>query len=246
MTDRRLAAVAVVIVAVVAVGTGLVLGVFDGGPSDDDGPEANGSAAGDDPTVSFVTGDDDRLHVVGTTKQWLRGETDLPPGTGVEVRVSSAGSQPWARSETATVSENGTVAARMDLSPAASTETFQVEVVTKNGTRLANATGVIVADEYVSKNPAVALWRSSGSVVHVEAAPNRSILGKTDLSAGTVLEVDLRSTGSDPFLKDFEATVDAEGTFAGTADFGDVPRTRASTPSSRTPRTEPKSSTSPA
>jgi hypothetical protein len=225
VTDRRLVAAAVVIVAVAAVATGLVLGVFDGGPSDDatDGPGPNGSTARDDPTVSFVTGNDDRLQVVGTTKQWIRGESDLPPGTEVEVRVTSTGSEPWARTETVEVNGSGTFGARLNLSPASSTETFQVEVVdTENGTQLANATGVAVANEYTSKNPAVALWRSSGSVMRVDAAPNRSILGKTDLPPGTVLEVDLRSQGSEPFLKDFEATVDAEGTFGGTLNFSDV------------------------
>lgn len=226
MTDRRLVAVGVVLVAVAAVGTALILGVFDGSPSDDatDGPDANGSAAGDDPAVAFVTGEDDRLQVVGTTKQWLRAETDLQARTEVELRVTSTGPQPWARIESANVSENGTVAARLNLSPAAWNETFQAEVVdAETGVQLANATGVVVADEYLSKNPAIAIGRMHGGVVFVDAASNRSIVGKTDLPAGTELAVDFRSTGSNPFLVDFEATVDADGTFAGTADFGDVP-----------------------
>ncbi|WP_424017751.1 BGTF surface domain-containing protein [Halorientalis pallida] len=226
MTDRRLAAVAVVIVAVTAVGTGMALGVFDGGPADDatDGTGPNESTVGDDPEVALVTGDDDRIQVVGTGGQTIRGTTDLPPGRAVEFRVTSTGPQPWARTETVNVSENGTFAAEIGLSLADWNETFQVEVVdAENGTRLANATGVVVADEYMSGSPAVALGRSSGSVIRVDAARNRSMRGKTDLPAGTELEVDFRSTGSNPFLEDFEATVDAEGTFGGTVDFGDVP-----------------------
>jgi hypothetical protein len=230
VTDRRLvAALGVVVLAVGIVAGAAVLGVFDGGPSDDatDGPESNGSAAADDPTVAFVTGEDDRLQAVATGGQTIRGTSDLPAGTELRLRVTSAGSQPWVRTETLNVSENGTFAATVGLSPAAWNETFRAAVVAaENDTELANATGVVVADEYASTNPAVAIGPTSQGdtvIVRVDAAPNRSIVGKTGLPAGTVLEVDLRSTGSNPFLKDFEATVDAEGTFAGTVDFDDVP-----------------------
>jgi len=224
VTNRRLVAVVAVAVLVVGAVAGVaVLGVFD---NTQDDPPANESTAGDggDRNVSFVTGDDDRVQVVSTGGQTVRGASDLPPGTRLEVRVTSTGSQPWARAETVTVGENGTFAATTDLSAAAWNETFQIEVVyAGNGTELANTTGAVIASEYLSNDPAVAMGRVSGDVVFVDAGGNRSVRGTTDLPPGTVLRIYFRSTGSDPFLEEFEATVDTEGTFAGTVDFGDVP-----------------------
>ncbi|AQL43366.1 hypothetical protein BV210_11985 [Halorientalis sp. IM1011] len=229
MTDRRLvAAVAVVVVAVVAVVAGAsVVGVFDGSPADDTSPNESAVGDGTERTVALVTGDDNRVQAVATDNQSIRGESDLPPGTEVEVRVTSTGSQPWARAETVTVRENGTFAATVNLSPAAWNETFQTSVVyAENGTELANVTGAIVADEYASTNPAVAIGPMREAVVRVDATSNESVVGTTDLPQGTVLEVEARRSGLTPFLKEFETTVDAEGTFVGTMNFSEVDENR--------------------
>lgn len=57
----------------------------------------------------------------------------------------------------------------------------------------------------------------------LEAGDGQLIYGQTGLAPGTKIVVRIQSSGSSPFLKSVEATVDRHGTYRAVFDFSDVP-----------------------
>ncbi|WP_436931378.1 BGTF surface domain-containing protein [Halosimplex halobium] len=178
----------------------------------------------------------DRLTLAALENATVRGETDLAPGSEVTVRLTStAGASPFLVQRTATVADDGTFAAEIDLVGVANGTTFEA-VVRHDGADIASAEGVVIggkndvsttdtSDENWTKQPVndtspVAAENHStsldydGDALTVESAPDQSIAGETDLPAGTEVTLRLTSTGSSPFLKGATATVTEDGRFS--------------------------------
>jgi len=98
-------------------------------------------------SVSLVDDGDD-LVVPAIEDATIRGESDLAPGTTLQVRVQSTGDTQPRFIRTAsdvTVSEDGSFSATFDFSNQSAGDTFAVTVV-RNGTELASTDGRIGSD----------------------------------------------------------------------------------------------------
>jgi PGF-CTERM protein len=90
----------------------------------------------------------DELTVPPAEKATISGESDLPAGTTLTVRVQSTGDTEPRFIRTAddvTVSEDGSFSATFDFSNRSAGDTFEVTVV-RNGTALASTEGRVSAD----------------------------------------------------------------------------------------------------
>lgn len=133
--NRRTAGL--VVLATVA-GLAVVVGAY--GPA---GLFGDGGTADAAETPRFVY-DGERLTLEPALDQVVRGETDLERGTELSVRLRSTGENPFLRSATATVDDDGAFEATFDMSDVPSGTTFEV-VVHREGTRYMNTTGEVAA-----------------------------------------------------------------------------------------------------
>ncbi|WP_123539354.1 BGTF surface domain-containing protein [Halosimplex salinum] len=175
----------------------------------------------------------DRLTLAALENETIRGESDLAAGTEVTVRLaSSSSSSPFLMQETATVAEDGTFVASVDLVGVANGTTFEA-TVRHDGESVADADGVVIGgqndvspvDESDGNRTAVPVDGTDdvddhnttldydGETLTLEAGPNQSVAGETDLDPGTNVSVRLRSTGGNPFLVTSTATVAEDGRF---------------------------------
>jgi hypothetical protein len=103
-------------------------------------------------------------------------------------------------------------------------------LVAVSGVTAAGPAGPAANAPVTTDAPTDATATDDGTTIHtedgtltLEAAPNRTISGESDLDAGTVLTVRLRSSGSStPFLRTADATVGADGTWTATVDLSSV------------------------
>lgn len=124
----------------------------DDDPATDDpdpGDQTTDDPATDSPNTDDATRflyDGEELELASAPEQVVRGETDRPPGTELAVRIQSSesggGPQPFVRSTTTTVDDDGTFRVEFDLVHTEPGVTFQA-VVLEDGTRLATAPGSV-------------------------------------------------------------------------------------------------------
>jgi hypothetical protein len=244
MNRRLVAALAVG----VAVGLVAVSGVTAAGPAAS-GPAATAPATTDAPADGTATDDgttidtgNGTLTLEAAPNQTITGESDLAAGTTLTVRLRSSNSAtPFLRTADATVADDGTWTATVDLASVADQPTFAA-TVRHDGERLANASGRVVGEptdpltvdtedlenatvvEIGDGQPPAAnasFDPENGTLRPVNATGQR-LTGETDLEPGSVLAVRLVSTGSNPFLRTTEAVVTENGTFAATVDLSTI------------------------
>ena len=127
---------ALVAVAVAVVGSAGVLGVY--------GPLDLGDGTADAAETPRFVHDGERLTVDPAAEQAIRGETDLEASTELSVRLRSSGDSPFLKSATATVDDDGAFEATFDMTGVDGGTAFDVTVY-RNGTRIMNTTGEVVA-----------------------------------------------------------------------------------------------------
>jgi hypothetical protein len=207
-------------------------------PSDGDGAADPGSRATDDGAISAPDAGDDT--VPGTSLVYegeslsletvrnatVRGESDLAPGTELDVRlVSSSTPSPFVRTATATVGDDGAFEATFDLRTVAESTPVNVTAV-RDGSLLASANGTVsVVDHAPVTDTEDEDEDEDGTSVAYEgerltrsAVPNATISGETDLEAGTELQIRVVSSGSSPFIRTVESTVSDGGAFEAAVD----------------------------
>jgi hypothetical protein len=217
-------------VAVVA-GLGLVALVLAGaavGVPLVTGDVADQSAPGEASNGTTIEPTGESLVLEATANETIRGTTALAAGTDLTVRVKSTDSEsPFLYTESTTVRENRTFATTFDLRSVEENATATVVVRNDTGV-LANRIARI--DASVSEEPPPEPTPEPGTHLShegdrltVDAAPDQTIRGTTDVGAGSELTVRVRSTDSaNPFLRQQSAVVRDDGTFAVTMDFGSV------------------------
>jgi hypothetical protein len=146
-------------------------------------------------------------------EQVVRGETALPAGTALQVRVASTdgGGTEFLKTRSVSVSDAGTFRARYNFSGIDPGTAFRVTVF-RDGTRLDAANGTVTA-------PASgAQLRHDGDRVVLEPAANQTVTGTATLPEGTNVTVRLHSEGDGGtmFIMQETATVDGTGRFAAT------------------------------
>ncbi|WP_436923446.1 BGTF surface domain-containing protein [Halosimplex amylolyticum] len=190
--------------------------------------------------------DGDRLTLAALENETISGETDLDAGTELTVRLSStSSSSPFLIQETATVGDDGSFEATVDLVGIDNGTTFRV-TVRHDGETVASADGMVVggennvsttdeSNENWTAVPANGTDEASetdhnttldyeGDALTLESAPNQTVTGETDLAVGTNVTVRLVSSGgSSPFLKSARTTVTEDGRFRTAVNMSTVP-----------------------
>ncbi|QLH79750.1 hypothetical protein HZS55_21720 [Halosimplex rubrum] len=198
-------------------------------PDDDAGPESERGTAFDY--------EGDRLTLAALENETVRGETDLPSGTEVTVRLaSSSGASPFLVQRSVTVGDDGTFSAAVDLVGVDNGTTFDASVRHEDETVAATEGVVVGGNNDVSPTDASeGNWTKvpvndtspvadedhnttldyDGDALTVESAPGQTIAGETNLSAGTEVELRIKSTtDTSPFIKFTTATVTDDGRFS--------------------------------
>ncbi|MDG5778463.1 BGTF surface domain-containing protein [Haloarculaceae archaeon H-GB2-1] len=184
---------------------------------------ASGLTAGANGT--HLVPDGERVTVDAGQNQTIRGESSLPTGTELTVRVKSTGETPFLYPSTATVTEAGTFATSIDFSDVPAGTGFEVTVL-NDDTTLDQANGIVTectddctAEPATPERTAANHLVYDGSEPTLAAGPGQTLRGNTTLDAGTAVSVRIVSTDSrNPFLMTEEATVSENGTFAATLD----------------------------
>ena len=190
-------------------------------PSDaNEANEANDDSPGEDdgPYTAFVTADGGNVTLRATEGQVVRGETALPTGTDLTVRLRSSGENPFLKTAGTTVESDGTFRATFDASGFEAGTTFEAAVL-RDGEVLATSAGEIVGAE----PPAEASFVREGDRLTLAKASEQVVRGETDLDAGETVLVRMHSGGATPFIKSRAATVRENGTFRATFDMSGVP-----------------------
>lgn len=108
-------------------------------------PVNDTSPVADEDHDTTLDADGDALTVESASGQSIAGETDLPAGTEVTIRLTSTGATtPFLRSATATVGDDGRFSAAVNMSAVDPGSTFEV-TVRHDGDTLAIADGEVVA-----------------------------------------------------------------------------------------------------
>jgi len=206
-------------------------------PSDGDGAADPGSRATDDGATSAPDAGDDTasgtslvyegasLSLETVQNATVRGESDLAPGTELDVRlVSSTTPSPFVRTATATVGDDGAFEATFDLRTVAESTPVNVTAV-RDGERLAFVNGTVTVVDHAPVTDTDDGGGEDGTSVAYEgerltrsAVPNATISGETDLEAGTELQIRVVSSGSSPFIRTVESTVSDGGAFEAAVD----------------------------
>jgi len=157
----------------------------------------------------------------------VTGETGLEPGVSLEVRVTSTGRNAFQVASEAVVGADGSFETTIDLGAVPAGSSFEVTVHHDGLPRARHAVELLgdlpepVDGRQVSRGITFAY---EGDQLTLEAATNQSITGETDLEAGAVVTIVLRSPES--HLHVVTTTVDSHGSFAVTADLAGLqPRT---------------------
>jgi len=145
----------------------------------------------------------------------ITGETGIAPGEPLVVRVTSTGRDAFSIATATVVEEDGTFETTVDLRPIPAGASFEVTVHHDNLTR-ARRTVRLLGD---LPGPVDGRQASDGITFAYEgdqltlaAAPNQSITGETDLQAGAVVTLVVRSPES--HLYETTTRIDSHGTFA--------------------------------
>lgn len=173
-----------------------------------------------------VVHDGDNLTLEAAANQTIAGHTDLEPGTVLTVRVeSTAPENPFLRTTQATVAENGSFEATVDLAGTRPGVAFTV-IVHHDGETLTRESGEVVPCETDCGSPSVSTTAGNGTgtaLVYdgdrptLAAGPNQTIEGRTALPADSELTVLLRSVDpNNSFRAPAQATVTDYGTFTAT------------------------------
>jgi nitrite reductase/ring-hydroxylating ferredoxin subunit len=192
------------------------------------GGVATAGATAADASLVF---DGEDLTPAAGPNQTIQGHTNLSAGSTVSIRiVSDNASSPFLLPANATVTENGSFATQVDLSPVDPGTEFTV-TVEHDGRELTNTTGTVVAcdggcdpvapsTEHDGTNGTLL---DEGEEPTLYAEPNQTISGRTALEPGTALTVRMQSSDTDsPFLLMQSTTVDDDGTFEATVDLSKV------------------------
>jgi hypothetical protein len=197
-------------------------------PADDSGADAESGSA--------FAHEGDRLTLAALENETVRGETNLSPGTDVTLRLSStSGGSPFVVQRSTAVAEDGTFAVEVDLVGVANGTTLEA-IAHHDGAEVASTQGVVIGGKNdisptdanegnwtkvpVNDTSPVAAQNHSttldyeGDALTLESAPEQSIAGETNLSAGAEVALRLTSTGASPFLKSATATVTEDGRFS--------------------------------
>lgn len=211
MTSRRTFAVALAFLGAVALGVGTAAAAHGG---------------------DHVVTDGDEVTLADGPNQTISGQTDLPAGSNVTVRLKSADPEsPFLVPAEATVSEDGSFTTTVDLTNVEPPAEFDLSV-RHDGRVLATANGTVVACDGNCEAPSVSTEAPNngtrlvydGDQPTLASGPNQTLRGETTLPAGTTLSVRLQSNAaSHPFLRSSPATVTESGTFTATFDLADVP-----------------------
>lgn len=156
--------------------------------------------------------------------QAVRGESALPAGTTLSVRVRSAGQNPFLKTAPATVDQDGEFRAVFDFAEVQPEAPFEV-VVHHDGTTLVEADGEVVActDACGATTPDEADAELDAEELTHEAGPGAAVTGSTNLPPGSELAVVLRSSEQgNPFVDSELAIVDAAGEFRAMFDLSDA------------------------
>lgn len=185
---------------------------------------------------------DGALTLDAAANQTVSGESDLAAGTELSVRLrSTSPSTPFLRAADATVQDDGTWTATVDLSSVADQPSFTA-VVSHDGERLANATGEVVGeptdpldvDPDESENytfvgasddsppPANATFDPANGSLELANGSAQRVTGETDLAPGSRVTVRLVSSGASPFLRTTRTVVTENGTFGVAFDLSKV------------------------
>lgn len=178
--------------------------------------------------------DGERLTLAALENETVRGETALDPGTDLTVRLTGSGSSPFLLQETATVTDDGTFAATVDLVGVDNGTEFTA-TVRHDDEAVAEAEGLVVGgkNDVSSTNESAGNWTAvsqneterdtdsafnttldyDGEALTLDSAPNQTVGGETELATGSNVTVRLTSTGADPFLRSATATVTEDGRF---------------------------------
>lgn len=164
-------------------------------------------------------GPDGGVELDAAPEQVVRGETALPPGTALDVRIVSTGDTDteYLKTRTVSVSDTGTFRARYNLSAIDPGTTIEV-IVVRDGNRLDAATGTVTAPATGTR------LQYDGDRVTTESEPNQTVTGTSRLSAGTNLSVRLHAEGAGGkmFIMQETATVDGTGRFAATFNLSSI------------------------
>jgi hypothetical protein len=180
--------------------------------------------------TSFLT-DNGTLTLQAASEQVIRGQTALPAGTTITIRLRSTSSTtPFLRSTSATVADNGTFRTTIDLSQVTDQPEF-VARVRHNDSQLTEVSGQVVgtaenppsntdpaeSDEWelvkeISSTTVNASFRFDGDQLTLPATSNASLQVATDGKPGTNVSIRLQSVDSEnPFLRSQAATVNETG-----------------------------------
>lgn len=170
------------------------------------------------PDVTVAT-DDDELTLRSGPGQVVAGNTTLPAGTELSVRVRSTGGQPFLQTVLTTVDDRGRYRAVFDLTEV-SVDTPVSVVVHRSGDPLTTVEATVApcataCDATRPADPAAttSLVLDDGRLT-LGAAAGRAIRGETSLPPGTTLAVRVKSAGGDsPFIFSRNAVVGEDGRF---------------------------------
>lgn len=163
------------------------------------------------------------LTLDGAPEQTISGTAKLDEGETIDVRIKSAGENPFLVSEAANVSENGQFEATVDLSHVPANTSFTLSV-RHGGEQIGSTTGVInvtnqqqrgdKSDNAESNDLQDALTLAyEGEQMELENAGNRTIAGAGDITANHTVRIRLRGSGETPFLLTEQAEVDRHGNY---------------------------------
>lgn len=180
------------------------------------------AAAQEDGTLLY---EGERLTVEAGPGQPILGQTDLPAGTTVTVRIRSTGENPFLDTAEAVVGSDGRFRAVLAFDDVPVGTSFDV-TVRGDGTSIATAEGEVVeCTESCSEGMAAAesAFDTDGDgTLTLEAGPGQAVEGTVERAAGTRVSVRLQSTGRSPFLVTTEAVVDRDGRFRTVHDLSDA------------------------
>lgn len=171
-------------------------------------------------TAANATIADDALPLEAGPGQAIHGETDLPAGTSVTVRVTIFPAEtPFEHERTATVTRDGEFHAVVDLSVVPPDTPAEVAVEAGDGVLATETTTVepcgTACDQGGPASPDADITLDEDERLTLEAGPGRAVRGETSFPPGTALAVVLQSTSADgsPWHVRETATVTAGGRF---------------------------------
>jgi hypothetical protein len=176
-----------------------------------------------------LDGADEGLNLTATANQTISGQAAIDPGETLKLRLRSSGATAYLIAAEATVRDDHSFVASVDLSHVPDNSSFEIDV-RHNGSQKASAEGhVIVGDDSTDDQAQRDTDRSGpialeyeGDRIELASAANRTVRGTSDLEDGTELDIRLRSSGGSPFLQNNRATVDSDGSFATTFNMSEI------------------------